>query len=263
MEFFVDDRTMVDKLGPLAFLGFVKQAADPNPRENVVEILRSGHLIRTRDMDAKEEVEAYHDRIREAVVASLSPEDAKSHHRRLAIALDASGEADPEWLALHWKEAGDLERAADYAIAAAAKAVEALAFDRAARLYSLGLELSSPKEGEPRRRLQVNLGDALSNAGRGGEAAAIYLAASQGAPTAEALELQRRAADQLVRTGHIEEGLPLLRQVLEKVGFRYPETSLGSILAFLFHRLRIRLRGLNFRECDESQIAPNTPHNSF
>jgi len=48
----------------------------------------------------------------------------------------------------------------------------------------------------------------------------------------------------------------LLRQVLEKVGFRYPETSLGSILAFLFHRLRIRLRGLHFRECDESQIAP-------
>ena len=86
----------------------VKEAADPNPRENVVEILRSGHLIRTRDMDAKEEVEAYHDRIREAVVASLSAEDAKSHHRRLAIALDASGEADPEWLALHWKEAGDL-----------------------------------------------------------------------------------------------------------------------------------------------------------
>ncbi len=240
---------------PIRF-GVAKQAADPNPRENVIEVLRSGHLIRTRDTDAREEVEAYHDRIREAVVASLSPEDAKSHHRRLAIALDASGDADPEWLALHWKEAGDLERSADYAIAAAAQAVEALAFDRAARLYSLGLELSPPSETESRRRLQISLGDALANAGRGGEAAAIYLAAAEGAPTAEALELQRRAADQLVRTGHIEEGLPLLRQVLEKVGFRYPETSLGSILAFLFHRLRIRLRGLDFRERDESQIAP-------
>ena len=233
-----------------------KQAAGPDPRENVIDVLRIGHLIRTREVGAREEIEAYHDRIREAVVAGLSAADCLAHHRRLAIALDASGDADPEWLALHWKEAGDLERAADYAIAAAAQAVETLAFDRAARLYSLGLELTPSREPEFRRRLRVGLGDALANAGRGGEAANAYLAAAEVAPTAVALELQRRAAEQLVRTGHIEEGLPLLRRVLERVGFRYPETTSGSLLAFLFYRLLIRLRGLKFVERDASQLPP-------
>ena len=264
-------RTRVARLapGPRRFLEIVaiagrpvrfsvaKQAADPDPRENVIEVLRIGHLIRTREMEAREEIEVYHDRIREAVVADLSAADAKGHHRRLAVALDASGDADPEWLALHWKEAGDLERAAEYATEAASRASETLAFDRAARLYSLALGLSPPEDPEIRRRLKVSLGDALANAGRGAEAARAYLDASAEGPTAERLELKRRAAEQLVRTGHIEEGLPLLRRVLESVGFRYPETSIGSVLAFLFHRLKIRLRGLRFRERDASQILPD------
>ena len=104
--------------------------------------------------------------------------------------------------------------------------------------------------------MRVSLGDALANAGRGAEAATSYLAAARKAPTAEALELQRRAAEQLVRTGLIDQGLPLLRAVLEKVGFRYPATPAGSILSFLYHRLLIRLRGLRFREREATQITP-------
>jgi serine/threonine protein kinase len=240
---------------PLTFL-VAKEAADPDPRENVIEVLRINHLIRTRETETREEIETYHDRIREAVVASLSPEGLKAHHRRLALTLETSGQVDPEWLAMHWKEADDLDRAAEYAAAAARQASETLAFDRAARLYLLALDLSSAADPEARRALQVSLGDALANAGRGGEAASSYLAASQRAQTAEALELQRRAAEQLLRAGHIDQGLPVLRSVLGRVGFSYLETALGSILSFLFHRLRIRLRGLKFRERDATQIAP-------
>ena len=114
------------------------------------------------------------------------------------------------------------------------QAAESLAFDRRRPALPAGLELSPPQRRRPAAALQVNLADCLGNAGRGGEAADVYLAASEGAPTGEALELQRRAADQLLRTGRIEEGLPLLRAVLEKVGLRYPETSLGSILCVPF-----------------------------
>ena len=90
----------------------VNTAAEPDPRENVIEMLRIHHLIRTRETENREEIETYHDRIREAVVAGLSDADLKSHHRRLAIALETSGQTDPDWLALHWKEAGEFERAA-------------------------------------------------------------------------------------------------------------------------------------------------------
>jgi serine/threonine protein kinase len=232
------------------------EAAGLDTRENVLDVLRVSHFIRTRETQDRKEVEPYHDRIREAVVASLSSETLKGHHRRLALALEASDHADPESLAQHLKEAGELGRAAEYAAKAAARASETLAFDRAARLYLLALDLSSEVGSEARRGLQVSLGDALANAGRGAEAANSYLMAAQAASAAEGIELQRRAAEQLVRTGHIDQGIPLLRSVLGKVGLRYPETSLGSLLSFVFHRLRIRLRGLKFRERDASQIAP-------
>src|SRR5262249_15291226 len=149
------------------------------------------------------------------------------------------------------------DRAAEYAASAADRAAETLAFDRAARLYSMALELSPAEDAGARRSLEIKLGDALANAGRGAEAASSYLAASRGPWTAEALELQRRAAEQLLQCGHIDLGLPVLRDVLRKVGFRYPETTLGSILSFLFHRLWIRVRGLGFRERDASRIAPD------
>jgi hypothetical protein len=234
----------------------VNEAAVPDPRENVIEVLRISHFIRTREIETREEIETYHDRIREVIVAGLSAAELKAHHHRLALALEASGQGDPEWLAMHWKEAEDLDRAAEYAASAARQASETLAFERAARLYSLALDLSGALEPEARRDLQVNLGDALANAGRGAEAASSYLAAAEGAPMAKALELQRRAAEQLVHTGHLDQGLPLLRSVLRQVGFHYPDSTLGSLLYFLFHRMRIRLRGLRFRERDESQIAP-------
>jgi serine/threonine protein kinase len=233
-----------------------RDAAEPDPYENVVEALRISRLIRTRETQTREEIETYHDRIREAVVAGLSPEDLKAHHRRLALALEASGQADPEWLAMHWKEAEDLDRAAEYAATAAHRASETLAFDRAARLYLLSLELLEKTRPETRHALEVDLGDALANAGRGAEAAGSYLAAARGAPRAEALELQRRAAEQLLLSGHIDQSLPVLRSVLGEVGFGYVESTLGSILLFLFHRVLIRLRGLKFRERDAAQIAP-------
>ncbi len=242
---------------PVGF-AVARDAAEPDPRENVVEALRIGRLIRTRETETREEIETYHDRIREAVVAGLSSEDLAAHHRRLALALEASGQADPEWLAMHWKGARDLDRAAEYAAAAARRASEALAFDRAARLYLLALELSERAEPEARRALQASLGDALANAGRGAEAAGSYLAAARGARRAEALELQRRAAEQLLLSGHIDQSLPVLRNVLREVGFRYLESTAASLLSFLFHRLRIRLRGLKFRERDAAQIDTET-----
>src|SRR6185295_12123304 len=152
------------------------------------------HFIRTREIETREEIEAYHDRIREVVVAGLSPDELKAHHRRLALALEVSGSVDPEWLAMHWQDAEDFERAAEYAAVAARQASEALAFERAARLYQLALDLSGTVEPEARRGLQVSLADALANDGRGAEAASSYLAAAEGALKAQALELQRRAA---------------------------------------------------------------------
>jgi len=63
--------------------------------------------------------------------------------------------------------------------------------------------------------LERRRGDALVHAGRCAEAAPIYLAAASDAIGLEAVELRRRAAEQLLVSGQIDEGIRVLGPVLE------------------------------------------------
>lgn len=129
---------------------------------------------------------------------------------------------------------------------AAAAAARALAFDGAARLYRRALELALP--GDPATAaLQEALGDALVGAGRGAQAAEALVAAARGAPADCAFELHRRAAEQLLAAGHVDEGLARLRACLDASGVYVPErvwtVTLGTVLLFAW----LSLRGLDFR----------------
>ena len=221
-------------------------------------LLRSGRLIRRTALSEAEEVETYHDRVRETIVAHLEPEVVRHHHGRLAHTLEASGRADPEVLGVHFQGAGEPEKAAEHYACAAGQAAEALAFDRAVRLYRLALELRPPgrvpADGEA-CRLRAGLAEALANAGRGAEAAREYLAATAGATVADTFEFRRRAAMQFLISGHIDQGLATLHTVLEAVGLNLPGTPRRALWSLLLGRARLRLRGLRFRERDQSEIA--------
>jgi len=229
-------------------------AAGLGDESGALAILRAGHMVRARGTSDRPEIETYHDRIREAVVAQIPPETLRDHHRRLAVALEASGRADPEELSLHLQEAGDARRAAEFAILAAERAVQTLAFDRAAHHYRAALELGPVGDVHSIRTLTVKMGDALLNAGRGADAARAYLEAARISGEAEAMELEGRAAAQLVRSARLDDAMPLYERLTGRVGLTLLQPSWRTHLQYLVERALIRLRGIGFRPMDAARI---------
>jgi serine/threonine protein kinase len=216
--------------------------------------LRVGRLVVSAGSRADALLEPYHDRVRAAVLADTPVERRVERHRCIALALESSDDAEPRALALHWEGAGDHVRASHYASLAGDRAAQALAFDRAASFYDQAMQAADLPEDE-RRKLKAKLGDALANGGRGKRAADVLREAAVGAPAAEALELRRRAADQLLRSGHFDEGVPALEAVLRTVGVRLPSTPLSAILYLLMLRAWLFVRGLGYRKRDPTQVS--------
>jgi len=223
-----------------------------------LSLLKAGSFVRTRSVHGERFVESYHDRVREAVVAALPADQLATRHRRIALALERSPSADPEALAIHFAGAGDRDSAARYAEAAASRATESFAFDRAARLYRMALELGVDRDPHARRTLVVALGDALSNAGRGLEAARAYLSAGESVQRADRLDLQRRASRQFFRSGHLDEGIDTIAEVLASEGMQLPGSPRTALASLLWQRARIRLRGLSYREREERDVPAST-----
>ncbi len=111
----------------------------------MVAALRSERLIRTTGPGLGDEAECYHDRIRESVVARLDPARIRNLHALFAAALERSGDAKSDLLAVHLEGAGELERAGSFYLAAADEAVQAVAFDRAESLFRKALEYAGDR----------------------------------------------------------------------------------------------------------------------
>jgi tetratricopeptide (TPR) repeat protein len=227
---------------------------EPDPFARAMAVLRAGHLVTTGGAHRSDLVVLYHDRIRVAVKQRIFRNERPDLHKRLATALETGGSGDAQALAAHWYGAGDTKQATRYARMAADHATHALAFERAATLYDWTLRLDTGTE-EERRELYEQLGNALASAGRGARAAQAFRRAAKTANAAKALDLQRRAADQLLRAGHFDQGLDAMRGVLTAIGMKLPETRVATLATFLFWLALLRVRGLWFRRRDPSQIA--------
>lgn len=217
----------------------------------LISSLRAAKLLRSGGEDYG--VELYHDRIRETLASALGAESVRQIHRLLVQTLVLKGLDDPETLFEHYLGAGEQEHASRYAALAGKKAAAALAFDRAALFYRRALELA-PAIGANRTELRVQLAEALANAGYPGEAAEQYLEAAQNVDQTRALDLQRRAAEQLLTGGHIEEGLKVIQTVLSAVGFKLAAGPRRALLSLLLRRLHLKLRGIKFVKRDVSEV---------
>jgi len=209
-------------------------------------VLRSERLVRGSGPGIEDEIEVYHDQIREIVLDRLSTQARCECHVRLARALEAEGSADPERLAVHFAGGNEPARAAEYYRKAALYASRALAFDRAASLYRRALELAAwpwPMAG----RLKGELADALANSRRGREAGLVYLEAAGEVTSRESIELRRRAFQQLLTSGEHDLGIEQLRRVFQDVGLRLAKTPTRALWLAAIGFGHLRIRGLGFR----------------
>jgi len=217
-----------------------------------LSLLRAGSLVRTRSVHGQRYVEPYHDRIRETAVARLDEQQLARCHRGLANALEATANPDPEALAGHLLGAGEHERAATFATAAAQRATAVFAFARAARLYEMAIQMyPAGKNAE----LVTAWATALAQAGKGARAAQAYLDAAQLAPANERIDLERRAAHHFLQSGHVERGQAVLDSVLAAVNMKRAATPRRAVLSLVASRAKLLLRGgLRYRRRDEHEL---------
>ncbi|HEX7670065.1 MAG TPA: AAA family ATPase, partial [Polyangiaceae bacterium] len=189
------------------------QKMDPVETQASLDLLRANRLARTKGLGEADAVDIHHDRVREIVIQGLNDDQRRTHHLGLARVLEARLDTKPDVLASHYEGGGERALAGRYWLEGAHIAFQALAFEHAADLYAKGTSLALLDAPE-RRKLHVRRAEALAYAGKGPAAADVYLAiAAESEPTA-ALELRRRAAEQLLLSGHLDRGLPVIEQVL-------------------------------------------------
>ena len=218
-------------------------------------VLRAGRMIRVRSTKHGHEIETYHDRIRETVAAGLPAGTSRDLHGRVARALETAERSVPEQVAIHYAAAGCNQEARLYAIQAADQASAALAFDSAARFYRMAIDLLPADSG--RLALQRKLGDALSSAGRGAEAAEAYLTAAELEGSAmEALEDRRNAARQYLISGRIDEGRTVIQALLNAIGMKLAQTPRRALISMLLGRARINLSRLRYQERAAGESTP-------
>lgn len=214
--------------------------------------LRSERFARGTGPRLDDLVETFHDRVRVAVLDRMAPQTRSRYHGQLAIALEAEGVVGPETLASHFRAAGERERAGHYYELAGDHAIQALAFDHAARHYQFALE--APLEPAQRAGLRRKRADALANAGLGLEAAGAYLECAAEAPGADWMELHRRAGYHFATSGHLHEARVAFDAILEPYGLSAQRAKARTLCSILAQMAWLRLRGLRYRERPESDL---------
>ncbi|MEL6344311.1 MAG: protein kinase [Myxococcota bacterium] len=221
-----------------------------SPQEDAVHMLRLQRLARTFGDQADAPIESYHDRIREILVGEMEPARLRMLHMGLADAYVEQVEPDPQVVAGHYYAGGARARAGGWALQAAEQAVAALAFDAAAQFYAMAAECQPE---QPQHIVEE--ARALVNAGRLAEAAPRYLDAAKRLPD-EGRTLRRLAAKQYLMSGYIQDGLQVLKPLLNEAKLPYP-SSPGWALAWVLGRnVMLDVRGVKFTPRPRAEMPP-------
>ncbi|MDP2316919.1 MAG: AAA family ATPase [Pseudomonadota bacterium] len=183
------------------------------------------------------QVEPFHDRVAETVLAGLGDAERRAYHARFAEMLDL--QLDPERVALHAARAGLSARSLAAALLAARRAEEVLAFARAADWYARAAEcVNDDDEARGHRARQAAM---LRQAGRLADAGRAFVELAERGPHDERAALLVNGAECLIKSREYTGGRALLAAAIATTGVRLPRARLPTLLGAT---LRICLRGL-------------------
>jgi len=217
----------------------VRACGVASPSTDNLDRLLEANFLRISGGSQANLVDTFHDRIREAVYSSMPLPQRHLRHSQLAEALAAEGTSDAEFIGSQWLRAGRPERAGRFLAEAADRAAESLAFDHAVRLYQSALQCPQPADRLP--VLRAAYAQALANTGRCAEAANEFLQAAQCAPQESAWDYRCHAARYFLTSGHTQEGLRVLDEVLGSVGLSLPQSFFRTLASLVWWRLRLAL----------------------
>lgn len=217
--------------------------AEVLPHAALTSLLMQG-LIRTRSDD---ELTCYHDRIRQVAVGLLAASKQQRLAAKLAEALESDSLADAAERARLWDFAGDHERAVVAYEGAGDRALDGFSFARAEEYYARALVLLGARRDETFVRITMQRGHALVRTGTSAEAARGFQAAAEFAAPELQLRLQIWAAQHLVLSAQVDEGVQAAGRVLGELGIPLAKSDKQALLRIGVERALIGLRGTKLR----------------
>lgn len=207
-------------------------------------------LLKSIARDNRQALQIYHDHLREFVLANMSAENASKRHASLLASMETQGGYEHEAMLPHAEASNNIERIRHHARGAANRAKASLAFKQAA--HFLNIILGTYAESERSLELMVEYADALANAGQSTQAAPTYekaylqLSAQDKHATEQQGELQRKAGEQYLKSGHFNEGLKILNDFLSERGVKLPRSGRSALVVSSLRRGRLYARGFKF-----------------
>ncbi len=228
-------------LGKEFDLSFAARLACQTPSQSISALneARGRHMIWVRANGFQ--CVFVHDKIREALLARLPPEERSELHRRAAVYLQHHAPQRVSELAYHFDAAGDSRQALGYALEAANQARARHALEIAEQQYRIARRGAATAPNHIRFQIAEGLGDVLMLRGRYDAAELLF---EQAAVLAEGREAHAQICGKLgelsQKRGAIQRAIECIEEALRSLGQTIPRSDLMSF-PLLFREMWVQL----------------------